>query len=279
MTRLRLELRTSVVSTGQGPGSLAGKRILVTGAGGGIGTVICATLQARGAKVIALDRDPKRLASLARKQRGLLATVSADLTDSEQLANVLAETQKRWGIFSNLVNTAAYIYDIGSLKGMTPAIWRAEIEANLNSVYNATSALLPSLIKRKGSIVTIGSVNALTSIGHPAYSAAKAGLVSYCRAVAMEYGCHGVRCNVVQPGTVATPVWRKRVQKDPDIFKKLVRWYPLGRTVKPTEIATAVSFLLSADASAISGAVLNVDCGLMAGNLPFATELTGKDMS
>ena len=128
--------------------------------------------------------------------------------------------------------------------------------------------------RRAGVIVNIGSVNGLLALGDPAYSAGKAGLISLTRALALEYGRDNIRVNIVCPGTVRTPIWTERVARHPDILAKLTRWYPLGRIVEPSEVAQAVAFLASDAASAITGAVLPVDCGLTAGNLVMAHELT-----
>ena len=80
--------------------------------------------------------------------------------------------------------------------------------------------------------------------------------------------------NVICPGTVRTPVWQHRVDREPEILTKLAKWYPLGRVVEPTDIAKAVAFLASDDAAAITGAILPVDCGLTAGNIVMTRELT-----
>jgi hypothetical protein len=92
--------------------------------------------------------------------------------------------------------------------------------------------------------------------------------------MAMEYGRFGIRVNVICPGTVRTPVWQHRVDREPAILDKLTRWYPLGRVVEPIDVAKAVAFLASDDAAAITGAVLPVDCGLTAGNIVMTRELT-----
>lgn len=258
---------------------LAGRHVLVTGGAGGIGQVICLTLAARGATVCCLDREKARLEDFASGHEGINALV-ADIGDADGLRQALAAYQEKHQPLDSLVNNAAFIYDIGTLAKTTPKQWQEEVEVNLNGVFNITHALLEDFCKLESSaIVTISSVNALTSLGHPAYSAAKAGLLSFAKAVAMEYGRHNVRSNVVLPGTVATPAWQKRVDANPKIFEQLARWYPLGRVVRPEDVAKAVCFLLSDDAAAISGATLNVDCGLMAGNLPFAEELTQENLA
>jgi NAD(P)-dependent dehydrogenase (short-subunit alcohol dehydrogenase family) len=131
--------------------------------------------------------------------------------------------------------------------------------------------------RRGGVIVNIGSVNALSALGDPAYSAAKAGMISLTQALAMEYGRYGVRVNIVCPGTVSTPVWTERVARNPAILEQLRKWYPLGRVVEPGDVANAVGFLASDAAAAITGVVLPVDCGLTAGNIVMARELTLED--
>ena len=123
-------------------------------------------------------------------------------------------------------------------------------------------------------IETQVAVNGLMSLGDPAYSAAKAGLISYTRAVAMEYGRFGIRANVVCPGTVRTPIWADRVEQNPQILGDLVKWYPLRRVADPVDIANAAAFLASDNAKSITGVVLPVDCGLSAGNIVMTRELT-----
>lgn len=121
--------------------------------------------------------------------------------------------------------------------------------------------------------MNVASVNGLLHLGNEAYSAAKAGLLQLTRSTAVRYGPHGIRANAVAPGTVRTPVWSERVRNDPEIFAHLARWYPLQRVGEAEDVARAVLFLASAEASWITGATLPVDGGLTAGNLPLAGEL------
>jgi NAD(P)-dependent dehydrogenase (short-subunit alcohol dehydrogenase family) len=131
--------------------------------------------------------------------------------------------------------------------------------------------------RQAGVIINIGSVNALSALGDPAYSAGKAGMVSLTQALAMEYGRYGIRANIVCPGTVRTPIWEARVRRNPEVLTQLRRWYPLGRVVEPVDIANAVGFLASDAAAAITGITLPVDCGLTAGNIVMSRELTLED--
>jgi len=102
-------------------------------------------------------------------------------------------------------------------------------------------------------------------------------MISLTRSLAVEYGRFGIRVNIVLPGTVRAPLWERRAQKDPNVLATLARWYPLGRIVEPMDVARAVGFLASDAASAITGAALPVDCGLSAGNIVMARELTLED--
>src|SRR4029453_10941170 len=114
--------------------------------------------------------------------------------------------------------------------------------------------------------------------GDAAYSAGKAGLISLTRSLALEYGRYNLRVNIVCPATVRTPIWDERSSRNPNVLTQLRRWYPLGRIVEPIEVIHAVAFLASDAASGITGVVLPVDCGLTAGNLVMARELTLEDL-
>jgi NAD(P)-dependent dehydrogenase (short-subunit alcohol dehydrogenase family) len=147
-----------------------------------------------------------------------------------------------------------------------PAIWRGDIELNLSGAFYVTHAALPAMLDRGGgAIVNVATVNALTSISEPAYSAAKAGLLQLTRQLAVEYGPRGIRTNAVIPGSIRTPIWDHRLAKAPQILDVLRRWYPVGRIGEPEDVAAAVLFLASAEAGFINGAELLVDGGLMAG--------------
>src|SRR5439155_10098776 len=173
-----------------------------------------------------------------------------------------------------LINNAGFS-EHPSFAHTDPKGWQHDVNGNLNGAYNCAYAVIPGMKeKRRGSIIAIGSVNGLSALGDPAYSAAKAGMISLTRSLAAEYGHYGIRSNVVLPGTVRTPLWeRKAKQKNPEVLERLVRWYPLGRIVEPEDVARVVAFLASDAARAITGAALPVDCGLTAGNIVMAREL------
>jgi NAD(P)-dependent dehydrogenase (short-subunit alcohol dehydrogenase family) len=166
-----------------------------------------------------------------------------------------------------------------SLERTTPQGWADDVNANLNGAFNCTHAVLPGMKERRaGVIVNIGSVNGLWALGDAAYSAGKAGMISLTKSLAVELGRYGIRANIVCPGTVRTPIWDERASRNPEVLEQLQRWYPLRRIVEPREVMSAVAFLASDAASAITGVVLPVDCGLSAGNIVMARELTVEDL-
>jgi meso-butanediol dehydrogenase/(S,S)-butanediol dehydrogenase/diacetyl reductase len=147
----------------------------------------------------------------------------------------------------------------------------------LKSVYLCSQALLPQMIARqRGVILNISSVNGLTGLGEEAYSAAKAGVINLTKNLAITYGPKGIRANAICPGTVRTPIWADRVAKQPDVFERLSKWYPLGRVAEPGDVANAALFLVSDEASFVTGEVMLVDGGLLAGSYRMALELQAE---
>ena len=165
-----------------------------------------------------------------------------------------------------------------SLERTTPEGFAQDVHINVNGAYNCAYAVLPGMkARRAGIIVNIGSVNGLGAYGDAAYSVGKAGLISLTKSLALEFGRYNLRVNIVCPATVRTPIWDERASRNPNVLEQLARWYPLGRIVEPIEVIHAVAFLASDAASGITGVVLPVDCGLTAGNIVMARELTLED--
>jgi NAD(P)-dependent dehydrogenase (short-subunit alcohol dehydrogenase family) len=249
--------------------------VLVTGACGGIGSVLCRRFVQDGAAVLALDIDANALDQLAAELGNDNVTpIAADLGDADAVRERVAAAVAMRGPVDVLVANA------GAADGLTlaktdAASWQRDVHLNLNGTYHTVEAVRASMIERqRGSIVLIGSVNGMAALGHPAYSAAKAGLISYTKSLAIELGRYGVRANIVCPGTVKTKAWQARVDKNPQVFEDLKKWYPLRDFATPDDIADAVLFLSSPMARVITGVALPVDGGLMAGNRLMAEELT-----
>ncbi|MBN9345885.1 MAG: SDR family oxidoreductase [Devosia sp.] len=255
--------------------AFSGKTIAITGAAGGIGQWLCKFFGEEGATIAALDRNEKvfELADTLGKQGISAKAATADIADGDAVARAFVG----FGEVHILINNAG-ISRHTTLAVTDPAGWQSDMAANLNGAYACAYAVLPQMVARRaGNIVNVGSVNGLSALGDPAYSAAKAGMISMTRSIAQEYGRYGIRANIVLPGTVRTPIWTERMAKDPNVLKTLERWYPLGRIVEPDEVARVIAFLASDLASAVTGATIPVDCGLTAGNIVMARELTLED--
>ncbi len=253
-----------------------GKVVAITGAAGGIGQSLCRYFGEEGAAIAAIDISPQLAKFAAELTSSGIKTAHAiaDVGDPDAIADAFKKLAAALSSIDILVNNAGFSVHPTFAK-TDPAAWRHDVNGNLNGAYYCAHAVLPAMQdKRAGSIIAIGSVNGLGALGDPAYSAAKAGMISLTRSLAVEYGRFGIRANIVLPGTVRTPLWERKAGKDSTVLEQLKRWYPLGRIVEPIDVARAVGYLASDAAAAITGVALTVDCGLSAGNIVMARELT-----
>jgi NAD(P)-dependent dehydrogenase (short-subunit alcohol dehydrogenase family) len=256
------------------------KVVAITGAAGGIGQSLCRLFLDEGAKVAAIDKKAsvESIGADLMAVEGTFSHAVADISEPDEVARAFASLAGALGPVDILVNNAGGSSH-STFSRTDPAGWRREIDGNLNGAYYCAHAVIPGMLaKQAGVIIAIGSVNGLSALGDPAYSAGKAALISLTRSLAQEYGRYGIRANIVLPGTVRTPLWQRRAAKDPKVLETLKRWYPLGRIVEPVDIARAVGFLASDAASAITGVALPVDCGLTSGNIVMRGELTLEDL-
>jgi NAD(P)-dependent dehydrogenase (short-subunit alcohol dehydrogenase family) len=253
--------------------------VIITGAGSGIGRVMAKRFADEGAKVAVVDWHGDRADEVAEeigRDGGQAAAIRTDVSVGREVKSMVAEVESRLGAPDVLVNNAAIAAGDDVLEIDEPT-WERDVSVVLKSVFLCSKAVLPSMIERRtGVIVNITSVNGLSALGNEAYSAAKAGVINLTQGIAVRYGGHGIRCNAIAPGTIRTPIWQERVERDPVVFQRLVKWYPLGRVGEPDDIANAAMFLASDDAAWITGTVLRVDGGLLAGNLPMTRELLAQ---
>lgn len=251
---------------------------LVTGGGSGIGRAICQRFAAEGARVVAADRDlagAEETTRLVADAGGEALAVLLDVADAESVAAAVARTEDVFGGVDLLVNNAA-ISDGDDVTRIDPATWDRNLAVVLRGPYLCCRAVLPGMIaRRRGVILNIASVNGLTGLGEEPYSAAKAGLINLTKNLAIKHGPDGVRANAIAPGTIRTPIWRDRLAEHPGVFDDLAAWYPLGRVGEPAEVAAAAHFLASDEAAWITGVVLPVDGGLLAGSYRMARDLSG----
>ncbi|MGW3989991.1 SDR family NAD(P)-dependent oxidoreductase [Streptomyces sp. NPDC004830] len=248
----------------------AGHGVLITGGGRGIGAATARRLAGEGARVLVADQDPDAARRTARDLSAQGFTVEAcacDVTDQQAVDAAVAHAADTFGSLDVLVNCAAHCSpDLPRFEAQPDESWARDLDVTLTGTYRCCRAALPHLADSgRGAIVSIGSVNGLQDFGNHAYSAAKAGLASLTRTLAGHAAARGVRVNLVVPGTVRTSAWEGR---DADL-EAVRRLYPLGRVGEPDDIAAAVAFLASRDASWITGTALVVDGGLTAVNTGF----------
>ena len=251
---------------------LQGKVVAVTGGARGIGAEFVAEFQGIGARVAAIDiNSPEGGKSAAEK------FYQTDLTNEAALVATFDQIAKDFGRIDVLVNNAMF-HDPANYLETSLEMWNMTLAVNLTAPFLAIRTVLPGMIARKsGSIINIGTVNAKMMIGSDAYSVSKGGLHALTRTVSTRFGEHGVRCNTIVPGTVATPAWQERIDRNPAIFNEIKKWYPLGRVGKPSDIAAAAIFLASERSSWITGIELPVDGGLLAGFNPMYKLVEGSD--
>jgi 3-oxoacyl-[acyl-carrier protein] reductase len=244
---------------------LQGKIALVTGASRGIGAAIAAELAGQGATVIVNHRDSAGQAAAVVAQivaaGGQAVAIQADVSKLDDAQRLVKETLDHFGRLDILVNNAGTTRDTLLLM-MSEEAWDVVIETNLKSAYNCSKAALRPMFKqRSGRIINITSVSGLAGqAGQTNYSASKAGLIGFTKAMAKEVGPRGITVNAVAPGFVPTTLTDVLTDEQ----KKLaIAATPLGRFAKPEEIAYAVAFLAGDRAAFITGQVLSVDGGLV----------------
>ena len=241
---------------------LTGKVAIVTGASRGIGQAIATTLAARGAHVMAAARGEHAAGTVAAilAAGGRAEAVALDVTDAGSVEQMVSGTLERHGRVDILVNNAGIARDQLMLR-MKRDDWDQVIATNLTSAFSCVQAVLKPMIKqRRGRIVAISSVvGQVGNAGQANYAASKAGLIGFCKALAKEVASRNVTVNVVAPGLIETDMTRVITA---DAQKDWTAQIPMGRLGSPADVATAVCFLASDEASYITGQVLHVNGGM-----------------
>jgi meso-butanediol dehydrogenase/(S,S)-butanediol dehydrogenase/diacetyl reductase len=243
-----------------------GKVVIVTGAGSGIGAAAAARFADEGAAVVLAGRRKTHLQEVAARLPADRALVHvADVTDERDVASLVDATLHRFGRIDVLANNAG-IFEGATVADATTEHWRKVMATNLDAVFFVSRAAIPQLLKTHGAIVNTSSVSGLRGEwGAAAYVAAKGALNNLTRAMALDLARDGVRVNSVCPTMTATPM-TAGMASQPELMAKFRDRIPLGRAADPKEIAAAIAFLASDDASFITGVNLPVDGGTSASN-------------
>ena len=246
--------------------------IYITGASAGIGYATAELCLSYGAIVVITGRNVDNLDKANQELLKISSKVishNVDVSNESEIVDSLQEIYTSFGKVDGLINNAPSIHT-GKIIDLDLDAWRTNFKANLDAVFLATKTVLPWMQNaKKGAIVNVASVVGLKGVAYmSAYGAAKAGLINFTRATAVEAAPH-VRVNCIIPGAVLTPA-TKRAIPDDELMEATINTIPLKRIAKPIELAKPITFLLSSDASFITGASLVVDGGktadLNAGN-------------
>jgi 2-hydroxycyclohexanecarboxyl-CoA dehydrogenase len=244
---------------------LAERTALVTGGASGIGAATCRRLAAEGARVAVTDVNARGAGEVADEIDG--AGYELDVRSDHSIRAAVEAAERDLGPIDVLVNNAGYD-EWGWFTDTDPALWDRVLAVNLRGVIAVTHAVLPGMQQRaRGRIVnTASEAGRVGSSGSAAYSAAKAGVIGFTKAIAIENGRYGITCNAVAPGPIETPLLMSAPEQLGDLGKRIVETMigstNLRRLGQPEEVAAAITFLASDDASYITGQALGVSGGL-----------------
>ncbi|WP_319926984.1 SDR family oxidoreductase [Xenorhabdus littoralis] len=240
------------------------KVVIITGAGSGIGEATAKRFSQEGATVVLAGRNTDKLNRvLSELPSDKALVIQTDVADRDSVKNMVDETVRNFGRIDILVNNAG-LYVVGDLLSVSQEEGDVVLATNLNGVLNCSYSALPHLLESKGCIVNNASVSGLGGDwGGAHYCAAKGAVVNVTRAMALDYGSQGVRVNAVCPSLVATPMVTRLDDETLKLFDSRIS---LQRAGKPSEVAAAIAFLASEDASFINGVNLPIDGGVTASN-------------
>ncbi len=248
----------------EGAAPLAGRLVLVTGAGQGIGAAIAVAAAEAGADVaVAYLREREGADRVAEKVRALgrrAGTFPADLADPDQARAMIAQVHEEMGPVDGLVNNAGIFPQTPFLE-ITDTEWSEVLATDLTAAFTCTQAVLPGMLEKgAGAIVMISSrLGQIGFAGVAHYAAAKAGMIALAKSISREFGGQGIRANAVAPGVVVTDMGATVMEGE--VGRRRMAELPLGRFATPPEVAAAVVFLLSDASGLFLGQTLNPNSG------------------
>ncbi|MCI2421731.1 glucose 1-dehydrogenase [Saccharopolyspora sp. K220] len=245
------------------------KVVVVTGATSGIGEAVCQRLAAEGAAVVlgARSKDVgEQLAADIRASGGRALFVPTDVTVESDVAALVRAAVDEYGRLDGAFNNAGAVNAFGPVQDIDDTGWRADVELNLSSVFYGLKYEVPAIIATGGGAILNNASNlgVVGMGGVSPYVAAKHGVVGLTKAVALETAKQGIRVNAIAAGAVNTPAFRTTMGATPEGVAQIVGLHPMGRVSGPEEIAAFAAFLLSEEASFITGANLSIDGGFTA---------------
>ncbi|MEC8797314.1 MAG: 3-oxoacyl-[acyl-carrier-protein] reductase [Pseudomonadota bacterium] len=241
--------------------NLKGKKVLVTGASGGIGKAIAIELSSNGADLCLTGRNKSELESLQKVIGGNCEIIISDLSKSEGIDELANSAQEKMGQIDILINNAGITRDNLFMR-MSEEDWNDVINVNLNSIFKLTKHLIKGMIKRRyGRIINITSVIGVAGgAGQSNYSASKAGIIAMSKSLAQEVGSRSVTVNSIAPGFIETNM---TAELSDDRKQEILNSISIGRLGKPDDIAGAVCFLASDKASYITGQTIHINGGML----------------
>lgn len=245
---------------------LAGKVAIITGGNAGIGEAVAKVFAREGAMVVITGRrrqELDRVAAEIRAGHGTVLAVAGSVTDDAHARATVEETVRQFGRLDILINNAGVGAFGQRLHETDDDTWARVLDVNLTGVFRMTRAAVPAMLAAGGgSIVNISSIASLVGIPLlPAYAASKGALDALTRSVAIDYAKDKIRCNVVNPGLVATPM-AEPLMRNPEQLDPILSHYPIRRAGQPEEVAKMVLYLASDEAAWVTGGTFTIDGGM-----------------